>query len=271
MQSSRERTAQIFDQLASNSSWEKLYSGTVNRLTYNFVSRHRAAKEMLEPHAKGEVLDIGCGTGDLVPFYMTKGVSYTGIDLSEKIIERARAINASFVQEGKAFFRVLDCESLPFGNGEFDVLSAVAVLEYLPDSSKALNEIRRVVRTGGYALITVPNRHCVNFWIRDFLKPLRWVLYPIYARLKGPSLAALKDVKHYGYTEEELDGLMKNRGFRKVSGRYTNYYIIPHPLDHLAPSLYVRISEWIDRGQRDKRFRYWGANYLALYKKIESL
>jgi hypothetical protein len=136
------------------------------------------------------------------------------------------------------------------------------------DSWEALDEMRRVARPGAHVPITVLHRRCINFRIRGFLDPLRNLLYPVYTRVKGSPLASLKDVKHYGYGEEDLDLLVEGRGFRKISGRFVNFYLVPHPLDHLAPNLYIRTSEWIDRGGRGSRFKYWGASYLGFYRKI---
>lgn len=267
MSNQKEEIAQVFDSLASKSSWEKLYSGQIDRISYNFVTRQRAVEELLQPYIIGRALDIGCGTGDLVVFYAKKGVIYAGIDLSNNMIKRANFNYADLVQEGKASFHVADCENLPFSDREFDVLSAVALIEYLSDPSKALDEISRVIKTGGHVLITVPNKACINNRIRFFLKPVTNMLFPVYIKLKKSPLVSMKNVKHHSYTQEEIDLLMKYRGFQKIDDRYTNFHIITHPLDHLMPKLYMKISERIDRGKLAKAYKNWAANYIAIYKK----
>lgn len=267
MRSQKEEIAQVFDGIASEFSWEKLYSEGVNRISYNFITRQRAVEELLAPYIAGKVLDIGCGSGDLAAFYVKKGAVYSGIDLSCSMIERANSNYVDLVRKGKATFQVADCENLPFIDKEFDVLSAVALIEYLPDPSKALDEISRVIKTGGYVLITVPNRRCINNRIRFFLKPIINILFPLYIRLEKSPLASMKNVKHHSYSQKETDLLMENRGFQKIDDRYTNFHIIPHPFDHLMPKIYMKISEKVVRGKLDKIFKNWASNYIAIYKK----
>lgn len=267
MNSSKESVKGVFDALAEKKAWEGLYSGKIDRLSYNFVTRQRAVEALLDPVTKGVVLDIGCGTGDLVPFYVKKKTIYTGLDLSPQMVERAKNNYSKEVSAGIAKFVAGDCENLPFESGSVDVLSAVALIEYLPDSGKVLNEVKRVLKPGGYALITVPHKSAINFKIRDLLAPIRKLLFPLYALLKGGSLGVMKDVKHFHYDPEELDAFMKERGFEKRGHRFTNFYLIPHPFDHLFPGTYMKLSENIDNSGRGDAYKAWAVNYIALYKK----
>jgi ubiquinone/menaquinone biosynthesis C-methylase UbiE len=267
MISQKEDVIQVFDAIAARASWEKLYSEKPNRINYGFITRQRAVEEMIGPYAKGKVLDLGCGSGDLSVFYAKKGADYIGVDLSSKMIERANKNYANLVQQKKAVFQVGDCENLPFQDGEFDALSAVALIEYLPDPSKALDEMARITKKGGIVLLSAPHKNCVNNYIRSAMAPFRNFFFPLYMKLKKPDLAVMKDVKHFHYDREAMDRLMKKRGFERIDDRYTNFYVVPHPLDHLLPKMYMNLSERIDRGGRDKSYKNWAANYIALYKK----
>lgn len=257
----------VFDSLASKKAWEGLYAGRVDRLSYNFVTRQRAVEDLLKPVTHGKALDIGCGTADLAPFFVANRTHYTGLDISPKMIERANVNYSDYVSQDKAKFVVADSERIPFENDSFDMVSAVALIEYLPDAGHILNETQRVLKSGGLALITVPHKDCINFKIRDFLAPLRRLLFPLYLKLKGGALSVMRDVKHYHYNPSELDALMISRGFEKVGFRFTNFYAIPHPLDHLLPSLYMRLSERIAHSPRSEKYKVLAANYLALYRK----
>jgi ubiquinone/menaquinone biosynthesis C-methylase UbiE len=270
MKTVKENVTAVFDSLASTKAWESLYKRSMDRVSYNFVTRQRTVENLLEGHTGPNVIDLGCGTGDLVPFYASKGVRYTGLDLSNRMIERA---TCNFV--GKGFsnqirFIAGDCENLPFQGGEFDTLSAIALIEYLPDPNKALNEISRVLKPGGYALLTVPHKSCINYKVRNVLAPARRALFPLYLKLKGEDLSMMKDVKHFHYDPEELDDLMKKHGFEKCVGKFSNFYVIVHPFDHAVPKLYIKLSEIVDRSSMSNRLNFLAANYIALYKKIGS-
>lgn len=258
---------EVFDSLAAKKAWEGLYSGNLDRLSYNFVTRQRAVEELLTPLPIANALDIGCGTGDLLPYFVGRGTQYTGLDISPKMIERAEANHPAQIASGKARFVVGDSEGLPFRDAEFDAVTAVALIEYLPDAGHILDETCRVLKPGGYALFTVPHKDCINFAIRDVLAPFRNLAFPLYVKLKGGALSKMKDVKHYHYNPPETDSMMESRGLRKVGARFSNFYVIPHPLDHLVPGLYMRLSEKIDRSAHPEKYSLLAANYMGLYQK----
>lgn len=263
----KQEVRKVFDRIANREDWERLYAGAPNRLTYNFISRQRAVEEMLACIRLGQVLELGCGTGDLSPFLMERASGYTGVDISEAMIERARANYGRQIGTGRARFEVGDCERLQFGDASFEMVVAVALIEYLPDPSKALDEMRRVLKPGGHCLITVPNRRCLNRVARALFAPVRWLLFPLYVRMTGRRLADMKDVKHFAYTREELEAMMGTRGFQWSDCAFSNFYFLMHPLDHVVPGLYMRLSEWADRSGHGERFRLLAANYNALFCK----
>lgn len=267
MKTAKENVIKVFDNIASRGSWEELYSGHIDRVTYNFVSRQRAVEELLDTVINGQVLDVGCGTGDLAPFVVRKGATYTGVDLSAKMIERANLNHAVLAQGGKATFQIADCENLPFPATKFDVVTAVALIEYLPDPTRFLQGVHKVIKPGGYFLITVPYKDCINTQIKKLLGPLIRTLFPVYARLKTRPLLPIASVQHFTYSERELDETVATRGFQRVCYRFTNFHIIAHPLDHLLPRMYVKVSERIDRKGLGDTYRRWASNYIALFRK----
>lgn len=99
-------------------------------------------------HGPLRVLDAGCGTGRNLLEFGVLG-SAQGVDFSAEAIEfcTARGI------EGVTRARI---ESLPFGDGSFDLALATDVIEHVTDDRAALNELRRVVAPGGRLLVTVP-------------------------------------------------------------------------------------------------------------------
>lgn len=70
-------------------------------------------------------------------------------------------------------------EGLPFREAQFDFVICTQVLEYLPEPARAVDEIRRVLRTGGYAFISVPSvfvRDCDREYWRFLPEGLRHLL-----------------------------------------------------------------------------------------------
>lgn len=101
-------------------------------------------------HGKA-VLDVACGRGEWLAHLRSKGCRVAGIDLSDRAIEACRAR----MPEGE--FACGPAESLPFGDGGFDLVSCLGSLEHFLDKPAALREMVRVAKPGAAFLILVPN------------------------------------------------------------------------------------------------------------------
>ena len=103
------------------------------------------------------LLEIGCGIGtDLVRF-AEHGAIVTGVDLAEVSIDLARA---HFALKGvPGALGVMDGESLALEDGQFDVVYAHGVLQYTCDTERMIDDIHRVLRPGGEAILMLYNRY----------------------------------------------------------------------------------------------------------------
>lgn len=116
----------------------------------------------LEPGER--VLDVACGTG-LVTFPAAEAVEPGGAvvatDLSDGMIERARQIADARGTHNVTFAR-MDAEALALPDGAFDVVLCALGLMYVPDPTRALREMHRVLAPGGRAVAAVwgARRNC---------------------------------------------------------------------------------------------------------------
>ena len=93
------------------------------------------------------VLDVGCGTGSLsiAIARLTAAGSIVGIDASKGFIEYARAQNS----DPRVSFELGDGQNLSYPEASFDRCVSLLVVNHIPDTPKALNEICRVTKPGG--------------------------------------------------------------------------------------------------------------------------
>ena len=96
---------------------------------------------------RDRVLDLGCGTGSLAAAVLASGpaTEVVGVDPSPDFVNAARAR----VADPRARFETGDAQRLPFGDGAFDGVLSMLVLNFVPDGARALAEARRVTRSGG--------------------------------------------------------------------------------------------------------------------------
>jgi SAM-dependent methyltransferase len=112
------------------------------------------------PVAPGaETLEIGVGTGRIALPLLERGVNITGIDLSERMVERLRAkvvaerAERSSAPWGRLETLLGDITALPFAANSFDAVVAVHVLHLVPQWRQALDEALRVLRPGAPLLL----------------------------------------------------------------------------------------------------------------------
>jgi ubiquinone/menaquinone biosynthesis C-methylase UbiE len=108
-----------------------------------------------------KILEIGCATGIFSFEYEKLGIYLTSIDLSSENIKFANLKKRRF--NSKINFRVGDTERLEFNNDTFDGIISFSTLRYVPNIKKALSEIYRVLKPGGYVILDFPNKKCPWF------------------------------------------------------------------------------------------------------------
>lgn len=102
------------------------------------------AEVVKEPFS--DLLDAGCGTGAMLSLFQKDcpDRNYTGVDLSKKMIEVARAKQMEGIH-----FVAGDCEDLPFPENSFDVVTCSMSFHHYPDPEQFFISLRRVLRPGG--------------------------------------------------------------------------------------------------------------------------
>jgi ubiquinone/menaquinone biosynthesis C-methylase UbiE len=117
--------------------------------------RVRRIWALLAPRASDRVLEVGCGAGHLLA-RVPAGRQF-GVDLAHVLLQRARRRMGSGTALAQA-----DAIDLPFPSDTFERVYCSEVLEHLPDPAAAIEEIRRVLRKGGVAVLSVPNESLIN-------------------------------------------------------------------------------------------------------------
>ena len=91
-------------------------------------------------------MDLGCGTG-LNLDYLAEYGDAVGLDSSEQALE--------FCQQ-RGHTRLCLADSLPFADNSFDIITALDVVEHIPDDLAVMREVRRVLKPNGLIIVSVP-------------------------------------------------------------------------------------------------------------------
>lgn len=132
----------FFDSIAD--AWEKLKREIIGDVDLNGMIRNYIP-------GSGTIVDLGCGTGDLLPTLRTKGGPVIGVEKSTRMLEEARR---RFAGVGNNIdLRIGELEHLPLREGEADTAVINMVLHHLPHPDLAFREVHRVLQKKGCFII----------------------------------------------------------------------------------------------------------------------
>ena len=149
---------------------------------------------------QGKVLDVACGTGDMMVSLIEQGCTVTGVDISEEMLDIAR-----FKVQGSRLM-VADAEHLPFEDNTFDAVTCAFGVRNFVHLEQGLGEMLRVLKPGGTMVIlelATPD----NIFIKPF--------YNLYTRhvipWLGSRIAGNRDA--YTYLPESIARFPKGDAF----------------------------------------------------------
>jgi demethylmenaquinone methyltransferase / 2-methoxy-6-polyprenyl-1,4-benzoquinol methylase len=197
----------MFDRIAP------VYDAMNRTMTAGLDRRWRRITAEAVVRPGNEVLDACCGTGDLAVADAHAGGRVTGVDFSERMLERARR------KAPKLKWVAGDLLELPFAAASFDAATVGFGVRNVDDLERALHELRRVLRDGGRLAIleiTRPRGALAPFfrvWF-DGVVPLLGKLVP-----GGSAYTYLPASVQRFPGPEELAALIAATGFRSVRYR----------------------------------------------------
>lgn len=188
--------------------FEKYYfhsgKSIIRRFIRGFLDKRTSHIISLLGETRGQrVLDLGCGSGRLLAAVAQGAAWVTGVDYSPKMLEAARRRLGE--EEIKNCDLILaDAAAVPLESGSYDIVICAGLLDYLPDMGMALQEIRRLLKKSGRAVITIPSKNTPFFLFRHafggYLRRFFFGLPPVLnARTKKQMLKLLDQ---HGLTEE---------------------------------------------------------------------
>lgn len=139
------------------------------------------------------VLDVACGTGDLIASLAKKAAIHAyGIDIAEQMIEVARRENKNIT------YSVSPAYPLPFRDSAMDIITVSAAFHHFEEPQRFANECMRVLCSGG------------SLYIGEFSYP------PIIRHIFNAFLPLLNSGDVRIYSKKELAGFFSNAGFKNV-------------------------------------------------------
>ena len=178
-----------------------------NATFYDLMTRGSETR-LVQPRAEmwksvhgPRVLEVGVGTGINLRYY-PPDMQITAIDLSPKMLERARSRARQLGVE--VDLREADVQALPFDDASFDSVVATCVFCSVPDPILGLRELRRVLVPGGQLFLL---EHVLSQ--RPVVRQLMRLMNPMVVRMMGANidLETVESVRSAGYEDLQVDDL----------------------------------------------------------------
>ena len=198
-------TTNIFNQIAPG--WYNFRHWSIFRSELEALARR---------WQKGKLLNLGCAHGpDFLPFI--DGFDLYGVDFSPEMLKFAQKYSKKF--NFAVDLSLADVSHLPYPDQTFDWAISVATYHHIKGEEKkraALTELRRVLKPGGEAFITVWNHWQPRFWFSRRQVTVPW-------RKKGKTLERY----YYLFSYAELERLVKQAGFEILKSFPESAYHFP--------------------------------------------
>ena len=251
---SEQDIAAHYDDLSRARSIARLYEASTPA-----GERYRDRMARVAKHLEGldgSLLDVGCGTGQMIRFLRRTCPGQfviTGIDPSLPMLRVAGELVGADADVRLEIGRI---ERVPFPDSTFAVVLVMGSLEYANDVDGSLAEVARVTGPGGRVIVTMMNRH----------SPYRIWDAAVAARLRKRRGGVESPVRHV-VSERPLCTALKASGLSPVEIEYFDFNVVPAPLDARFP----RIATFVERRLRplaDTKLRRLANDFLIVANRI---
>ncbi|MEM3437769.1 MAG: methyltransferase domain-containing protein [Nitrososphaerales archaeon] len=192
-----------YDKMAERYDIEERSEDSIYPLRSYINSRELMALNLINNVKNEKVLDIGTGTGRFALRLTKRGAETYGIEISEKMLLKAKEKAKKYDLMDNLHLILGDAENLPFRSEIFNRAMSMTVINHLPHPERAIEEMSRVLKVNGIAVISSPN----IFSLRGIPYAFRVLKEKIF-RIKNVRMCALK------FTPWKLQIMHKNAGLK---------------------------------------------------------
>jgi SAM-dependent methyltransferase len=270
----QKRTNEYFEAAAPH--WNDLYSSSdTDSLVYKdrralvLAMARRLSLPVAEP-----ILEIGCGAGYTSVALAENGYTVQAVDSVDAMIARTRQHAEEAHVSTRVITSIRDVHDLGFPDEVFSLVLKVGVAPWVHSLDKAMHEVARVLRPGGYLIATADNWWRLHFWLDPrYFPPLGPLRRGMRSLMESVGLLGPKPPSACLHTIKEFDAYVAAAGLQKLEGKTVGFGPFSFLGRHVLPdSLGNRMHHWL-QSQADRGvpvIRNAGSHYVVLARKAQS-
>ena len=210
-------------------------------------------------------LDVGCGAGQMVPVLARKGYEVHAIDCSQDMVSLTKQEADS--NNVEADVQIGDCEHLDYPDDFFDVYVAMGVIEYMDDDVPMFQEIQRVLKPGGIAIVTIRNILSIHVrWRIFYLKYINLPLKNILRRILGKTAKSFIVISKEHSPKTFINEII-NIKFKILDDRYAHFYFLPAPFSQWLSPIEASVGKILEKLLSRKNIPFLASTYIVKFQK----
>jgi len=195
-----------------------------------------------------KVLEIGCGGGSCTVALAQRGYLVEAMDSVRGMLDSTQQRAAEAGVSSSVTISLGDAHNLAFQNSSFGLVLAIGVLPYLQAPNEALREMNRVLRAGGFLLVTAGNcwslGNILDPWLCPLVQPARRIVRWMLRRCRAPRLDPF-GIPMRRDSLRKLNGWLSSAGLTMIQATTVGF-----------PPLTVRFRPIFEE-QTSVRLNYW--------------
>ncbi len=246
-----------FDWYAQDGRWDQLYDPG-NPVSHSFLTRRKRSVELMGDLEGKSVLDLGCGTGALIPALAgITGINYLGVDAAPNMVQQSQNLLHSLQLEDTFSIKISDVRDVPVEDGSFDRVVGMGLLEYFDDPTPVIREACRVFLPGGLIVFSIPHKGSLNDLI------VRSVTVPrmLMRRFSGE----IRDVPRTRLSPKDFRTEFDSFPVKFANHAFYNKLLLPYPFTRVAPRASRTAARLVEH--RD-RFNRLATGYIVAFHRI---
>lgn len=206
--------------------WKEIYEfGDVDATIYR--DRRSAVLALVQKLAlptESPILEIGCGSGLTSVALAQRGYTVQSTDSVDAMIKLARQHADDAGVGDRIITSTRDVHDLKFADNSFSLIIKMGVAPWLHSLDKAVREVTRVLRPGGYLITTADNWWRLNYWLGPrYFSPLGPVRKGVRGALERLSLCKPSGTAAGLHSIREFDASLATAGLEKIEGRTVGF------------------------------------------------
>ncbi len=257
MQDRNSKAVNHFDWYAQDGRWDQLYDPR-NPVSHSFLTRRRRAVELMGDLEGKTILDLGCGTGALIPALAgITGINYLGVDAAPNMVKESQNLLHSFHLEDTFSVKTCDVRDVPVEDGSFDRVVGIGLLEYFNDPTSVIREACRVCLPGGLIVFSTPRKGSLNDLIVRSATVPRMLMRKI--------VVENRDVPRTPLSPKDFRAKFDSFPVKFADHAFYNKLLLPYPFTRVAPRTSRAAARLVENRER---FHRLATGYIAAFHRI---